>query len=188
MSTHYSLAQKTRDLHAQALVWADFLVKWTRQRGNKRKIPVLCYSGMSGIASATALSLILTIKYPRFKFCMVYVRKENENSHGEKIEHNLFGGEGSVFTLESLVAGEAKEKMFPVFVDDFVSGGSTRQYTMAKVSEFFCVRRDISIGQLKQHVDDDFFSRIPTLQLNYEPCTESDSFRSSTNDLWNRYA
>jgi len=169
MTTHYSLAQKPSQLNEQAIVWAKALVEYCKQRSKKnKKIPILCYSGMSGIASATALSLELQRSFPKFQYAMAYVRKENEKSHGESVEHSIF----------EFIKEEIDEHFLPVFVDDFVSGGGTRGYTMSKVYDYFCKVRRYEFGDFKQKMEDTSSARfVLTIQFNYDPKTRFYSFQ-----------
>lgn len=88
-------------------------------------IPVLCYSGMSGVAHATALALEL---YKiGLKFHMGYVRKDTERSHGCQVEtSNDVSDSGKMGVL--------------VFVDDFISSGNTREYVVSKISNITNVK------------------------------------------------
>lgn len=68
---------------------------------------VLCYRGMSGVAHATALSMSLARRDTIVK--MVYVRKAEEDSHGNPMEWS-----DAVYDDDTIV-----------FVDDFISTGKT---------------------------------------------------------------
>lgn len=108
--THYSLAQNTKDLK----LWATrmSLSIFDKEVEN----PVLVYSGMSGIAAATALSIELD--NIGVEFGMIYVRKENEESHGEKIEYEIPDGFNSLTYI---------------FVDDFIDLGETRNWCESRL-------------------------------------------------------
>lgn len=84
MSTHYSDAQKPKQLRAWSIKNAGFLISHWRKT---EKVAVLAYRGMSGISSATALTMALDAKRTKMPYIMVYVRKENEDSHGHPIEY-----------------------------------------------------------------------------------------------------
>lgn len=84
------------------------------------QIPIFVYSGMSGIAWATAFML----EYGKQRgdtapYGMLYIRKEGERAHGGDVEYaflNCIGNPQYVF----------------VFVDDFVSSGATKNRVLAK--------------------------------------------------------
>lgn len=109
MSTHYSNAQ---DGH--------ILMCWARGKANILKKDfdvgqgqlVLCYTGMSGVAYATALMLELTTAGVMHKMC--YIRKPDEKSHGRPVERSewMHVDDGDTF----------------VFVDDFIESGATLRY------------------------------------------------------------
>jgi orotate phosphoribosyltransferase len=103
-STHYSKALNPTLLYRAANQAAEDLVA---KAAGKRI--VLVYSGMSGVSFATALSIAVETQY-NVEVDMIYVRKENEASHGRKVEHSL-----GVFQTPSFI----------VFVDDFISSGAT---------------------------------------------------------------
>jgi orotate phosphoribosyltransferase-like protein len=86
-------------------------LKFHSDNVNLRRVPFLGYSGMSGIAYATALRLALHDLYPTFPVEMVYVRKTGEKSHGAALEFS---------TAFSYHANRAA-----VFVDDFIDSGAT---------------------------------------------------------------
>lgn len=109
--SHYSLAQKPKQL----LKWAENIAIDIHLR--EIKYPVLVYRGMSGVSSATALSLQLYIL--GIDHGMVYVRKDNEDSHGDGIEREPFNND---FTPTF------------IFVDDFVSSGKTKRECVNKIA------------------------------------------------------
>lgn len=120
---HYSHAQRPEKLFYNCRLIADQIIeKWMN---SEEHYPVLVYQGMSGVASATALSYMLveaakeyrtaTEFAPNFRFGMLYVRKLEEISHGEKVEYdNVFIGDQ-----------ETHKKPVFIFVDDFISSGYT---------------------------------------------------------------
>jgi hypothetical protein len=87
--SHYSLAQKPAKLKA----WANKVANSIKEEGIFN--PVLVYTGMSGIAGATALSLALNDL--NIKHGMAYIRKEHEQSHGEAIEFDVVEKDGKFF-------------------------------------------------------------------------------------------
>lgn len=107
--SHYSLAQKPKEL----LKWAEAIAVDIYVR--EIRYPVLVYRGMSGISAATALSLQLHIL--GIQHGMVYVRKENEDSHGDEIEREPFENDNPTF----------------IFVDDFISSGDTKSKCLRKI-------------------------------------------------------
>lgn len=109
--SHYSLAQKPKQL----LRWAENIAIDIHLR--EIQYPVLVYRGMSGVSSATALSLQLHIL--GIDHGMVYVRKDNEDSHGEPIEKEPFA-DSAPLTF--------------IFVDDFVKSGLTKQKCLDKIN------------------------------------------------------
>ena len=114
MYSHYSKAQSPKEMYSFAKKAAKALIEWADKNNYH---PVLCYSGMSGIATATAISIALHNKRPSFEYGMIYVRKENEKSHGFRTE--MANADCGVL----------------VFVDDFIDSGDTMKYVCAKVSE-----------------------------------------------------
>jgi orotate phosphoribosyltransferase len=147
-------------LQARAAAWAADLIAKCRDRKNKtKKIPILCYSGMSGVAAATALSLALLELNPKFKFRMAYVRKKGEDSHGNSVEHDLEDHTDTEW-----------EKTFLVFVDDFVSSGASRKYVVLNCYGQFCRKKmsdpDTRVGH----------RFVPTISINYEPSAETNWF------------
>lgn len=107
MRTHYSYGL------APALLgeWARKMAATMRNRLSRNNIiPVLCFRGMSGTTTATALSLALYAE--GMEVGMMYVRKEDEDSHGAGVEVEL-------------PDVEADQRVLLIFVDDFVSSGQT---------------------------------------------------------------
>ena len=114
-STHYSIAQYPDMMADFATQKSQVLRNIFKKPEFKNLIPILCYSGMSGVSHATALALALQKK--KFVFGMAYVRKEKEKSHGQQVEWNF---------------PERKNKKYIlVFVDDFISSGATFRYTVS---------------------------------------------------------
>lgn len=123
MGTHYSKAQDPA-----------YMTEWARTaytqlkglwEGKKDRVPVLVYAGMSGIASATVLSLEL--HKHGVVFGMVYVRKVGEQSHGYGIEYSL--------PVPHMLYQEEYMRLEPVFVDDFISTGETMRYCISRLRE-----------------------------------------------------
>jgi len=131
-------------------------MKWAKEKaliinemGNStKKIPVLCYSGMSGIAGATAISIYLQMEDLTKEIGMIYIRKPKEDSHGVLAERNI-----KIDSLNNL-------NHFLVFVDDFVSGGSTldrvakelKKHTATKL-EYICLQKPYSGGDFNNTIE-----------------------------------
>lgn len=115
-STHYSYAQQPGILSKTAKQMAHEVVSLSKKK-KTNNIPVLCYTGMSGVANATAVSLAIHDMYPEFEFYMAYVRKEGEHSHGrDDIEYS-----------RSPSTWEMPYGTFAVFVDDLIDSGKTKK-------------------------------------------------------------
>jgi len=124
MGSHYSNVQNPETVGPCAEAWAKHLIKKLKPKtGEQKKYPVLVYTGMSGIGAATVLMMKLHGLDPDFKFGMMYVRKDHEDSHGTMIEHNTESGDGL--------------KTVYVFVDDFICGGGTYARAMTAVYKQF---------------------------------------------------
>lgn len=136
-STHYSRAQRAKDLTTWA---ANAAASLARQFAVVDGTPVLCYSGMSGVALATALEIELYNNHPSFKFDMAYVRKVGERSHGQGVEHNIRG----IFR-----AGEH----IGVFVDDMIDSGDTLRHVNGSLKKFFGVTDNVIAYQLLSDYD-----------------------------------
>lgn len=122
---HYSKAQKPGALRDYAVEAAARIISHFH---GKRATPVLCYTGMSGTATATALSLALHAQCPEFTFGMCYVRKANERSHGSMEELDWTGDKEPPLSHERI----------GVFVDDFVSCGNTLRRVVRR-TKHICV-------------------------------------------------
>lgn len=127
---HYSNAHRPAAMRAWAKVAADKLRGYAQQEG---RIPVLCYQGMSGIASAAALAAVLAEQedrgeHPPLLYGMVYVRKEGEGSHGEYIEI-------SEEVTDDLRYNKTNQPFVAVFVDDFIVDGHTFNRVMGAVEK-----------------------------------------------------
>jgi len=112
-TTHYSNAQNIQELTENASSWAKRIME--ECKGRRKLYPILCYRGMSGIASATAIAMQLHQQDPLFKFGMVYVRKEDEDSHGSDLEMTGISD-----------VPDVKRRVL-VFVDDFICAGYTKR-------------------------------------------------------------
>lgn len=129
-NTHcYCPSQEPKKLAKLGDRLAKLLVKEFSKPKCKGYTPLLCYSGMSGTAIATSMSLSLAKNYEKFEFYMAYARKKNERSHGDTVEYSS--------------AASNKNYML-VFVDDFISSGETFYYTIEKVVKK--IYRDMAIN------------------------------------------
>ncbi len=145
-STHnYSLSQSPRRLGE----WASDVAAMIKESGIS---PVLVYSGMSGVSAATALSLALHPLGVNYHMC--YIRKENEVSHGVKIEHTFVGWDDKIpegFTL--------------VFVDDFISSGTTMKYCIDSLGVWAgCRHKPLEVSMeyaaLQKPLYEDLFGKV----------------------------
>lgn len=112
-STHYSHAQQPECLSP----WAKRIAEQIRHTVVQ---PVLVYTGMSGIAAATAISLWLHENGTTHG--MAYVRKEHEQSHGGCIEYQLPNSWD-------------RETCIYIFVDDLVDTGATLNRCKEKIKK-----------------------------------------------------
>lgn len=109
MATHQGPTQVIEHLLGYAEPNAEHIIK------HIKKDIVLCYSGMSGTALATAVFIELHRRKFQYKVGMLFVRKEDEPSNsGNKLHHHQ---------------GDLKDAAF-VFVDDQIS---TKAKTLARV-------------------------------------------------------
>lgn len=121
-TSHYGCSQNLGELSIKAEKIAKALKAEFRKKSYKGFIPLLAYSGMSGITFATMLSFYLTKK--KALHGMAYVRKKNEQSHGGMIE----------------LATHSSQNYQIVFVDDFVSSGASCEYVLKQ-----CIDTDTSM-------------------------------------------
>lgn len=131
--SHYSNAQIPRLLSTWAWASAQMLARRYGKGGTQYGVesPVLVYTGMSGVASATALVLAMERlpKSLQFAYGMAYIRKEHEKSHGQPVEFEW------VNTSRGL-----REAQAVVFVDDFICLGTTVMRCI-QVSKTHCALR-----------------------------------------------
>lgn len=106
---HYSYAQSLTHLRE----WAEQVAKQMIDPMCGQMGFLLCYQGMSGVGTATALGLALEGRGATVG--MVYVRKHNEQSHGSRT------AEVSIDKLLDRIV----HRVELVFVDDFVCTGET---------------------------------------------------------------
>jgi len=114
---HYAYSQEPNALMDAGIALVEDL---TEELGDRKF--ALVYTGMSGVSIATVMSTLMRERYKQFR--MIYVRKQDEESYGSKIETPLGWTKFS------------KKKQFTlVFVDDFRQTGSTRCFAMRQVLE-----------------------------------------------------
>jgi len=116
-TTHYSNAQNSAELLTWSRKQAGRMMEF--YQGSVYR-PVFVYCGMSGVAAATALSLALS-QYS-FDFMLCYVRKDGEQSHGNRLE---VGG---------MLKNQYEEQA--VFCDDFIQKGKTLSHCVDTVCKF----------------------------------------------------
>lgn len=118
--THYGHSMVPRILTKNARQMAKLLGNLIAQNDMQRLS--LCYRGMSGISTATAImcAMLSSREFRKYanRITMVYVRKPEEKSHGEAIEVSS--------PVEHHMAGCDIALHPVVFVDDFISSGETR--------------------------------------------------------------
>lgn len=135
--SHYDSAQALGKLSVYAKTQATQLIKLFARKDYKGYIPLLAYSGMSGVAFATMLSFYLT--EAKVKHEMAYVRKKNEKAHGSRIEVKTY----------------SKEKRQFVFVDDFIDSGGTFDFVIKQcVTDACCNLGGAPIRFLSPNGDD----------------------------------
>lgn len=115
VSSHYSRAFQKEDFYDTV----QYLAKNVCDLFDELKVgyPILCYSGFSGITSATLLAYFIQ---QRMRVEQLYVRKPNESSHGSHIEYSTRRLNGGVL----------------IFVDDFVETGETLSYVTGEVNKW----------------------------------------------------
>lgn len=118
VNTHYSKCLNP----ALLSLWASTSAQQIEERLQPGEVPVLCYRGMSGTGSATALSLAL--HYIGVQHGMIYVRKDAEmkDCHGGRVERAL------------PALGMADQPIL-VFVDDFIGTGRTRYLVLTAAAD-----------------------------------------------------
>lgn len=116
--SHYSCAQKLHKLKRFAKYSAAEIAR--NIKGKNAYQYALVYSGMSGTALATAVSLELLATYDVL-ISMIYVRKQSERSHGDSIETSISLGE---------------ENLRLIFIDDFIESGKTLEYVLDRVNHW----------------------------------------------------
>lgn len=123
---HYSKAQSPRKL----IVWAREAAADLKRYDDDGFDIVLVYTGMSGVASATALMAEYFNLTSKDLKC-VYVRKEGEKSHGSAVESNC-----------TTKLDKTNPKNMILFVDDFICSGETTARVIHKLSNHYWFKID----------------------------------------------
>lgn len=152
-TTHYGHAMRVERLAKNSREMAHMLANFVESIGHKRV--ALCYRGMSGVATATAVMMEL-MRWSGWRelvvphITMVYVRKPHENSHGSDVEYAADGLDYNVMrTLDPTVP--------LIFCDDFVDSGETRAIVFAAVVKS---QRDIPQEQFSYINEVDLYSLL----------------------------
>lgn len=124
MGTHYSTCFNVQAMMRWAKDVADEIKNYSQEHD---LYPILVYSGMSGISHATYLAT-----YLKTNFTHVYIRKNEEKSHGKQVEHNI---DEYFFYSNSQYDKFNKDNCFIVFVDDFVSKFNTFNHCIKYLSK-----------------------------------------------------
>lgn len=144
--THYGASMRPQKLTVQAATMARELTE--QFFGANDKI-VLFYSGMSGVASATALTTVMSCvtegPNPAIS-AMVYVRKDQEVSHGGPVEISI---------IEEF---SESDRIIPVFIDDFVCEGRTFRYVKKRVAKY--VKKEKGLWYTEQTNCLKFFDKL----------------------------
>lgn len=153
---HYSYAQKPNLLVPWSNKVAENLYSFFK---DTETMPVLIYSGMSGISCATSIMQSFYNLFQKNLF-MIYVRKENEESHGTSLEYenlSLTPDGNSFFNYDYSVQ---KIQSCLVFVDDFISSGST----LYRCLNSFYQRREVHRGFLQTGISPNL-DRLNVVQI-----------------------
>lgn len=148
--THYGKAMKIVKLHEWAAIMGETIVAefFTDDGEHFGAKPVLIYSGMSGTAHATAVMLSIPRKW-QGDVGMMYVRKENEKSHGCRVETS---------NMEDHNEGNIRL----ILVDDFVDEGHTLVHIVNMVSQKF--KRRVNPDRLLMALSGDPYSNLRTFE------------------------
>lgn len=146
--------------------WGRAMAKSLQGIIDSGKFPILVYRGMSGVTTATTIANFLksTTREGRH-YAMMYVRKEDEKSHGNNVEYTE--------------CHPNDREVVWVFCDDFISTGKTVMETFRVILNRF---------------DDEipFDSILYALTLDYELWPESKVVNNlhdalvNRNDMFNR--
>lgn len=133
-STHYSFGQTPALMDNWARTTAKLVRKFAKSKKSNKV--VLCYTGMSGISHAVALSMALhRLRKSTLEVGMVYVRKEYEDSHGRKVE----------------VSTDLEPYDLFIFVDDFIANGTTFDKVQTGLSTV-CINAKLTAVALAKHL------------------------------------
>lgn len=111
------------------------------------RFPVLVFSGMSGTTHAVSISQAMVTNHG-----MIYVRKENEQSHGRTCEiHGFEDFEGDETDIDW------------IFVDDFISSGATAKHVMRTIQKYYV--KQINSNRIFQALNDPLEFRVIQLEV-----------------------
>lgn len=124
-TSHYGRSLQPGKLFPWAAAMAESIrAKFFAPDVPERIYPILIYTGMSGVTTATAIMAHFVQEHAKARIGMMYIRKENELSHGSRVESSLSDG---IFSNEQI-------PVF-IFVDDFVDGGLTAARVISKAAQ-----------------------------------------------------
>lgn len=133
--SHYSCAFNLDEMRKFCMKAGDELKSFS---DSKKCDIVFIYSGMSGVATATALSHILYFEYSILAH-MVYVRKRFEEAHG-----NTF--------VEYSQNKNVYSKYAIFFVDDLIDSGETRKRSLRTAFDWAPIFEGMN-KEVNQHKD-----------------------------------
>jgi hypothetical protein len=112
MNKHYSVALRP----AALCEWANLIALRLSNHYSRLKTirPCFTFRGLSGIGTATGLCFAISQLPKPFSYGMMYVRKPNEISHGDKVHVEYTNCENI-----------SRPSWEFVFVDDFILSGET---------------------------------------------------------------
>ena len=161
-SHYFTQSQKTRD----RLVFSKFAAKTIATLlKDTNTHPGLIYTGMSGCSIATSVADKL-LEQHNIHPNMYYVRKEEEKSHGYKVE----------------ICSIRKKNLCFFFIDDFISTGKTLLNTLATIND---IDYENYVEEFKQQ--DQIFSKdkkdlwIVTVKPSFEFSTKK--INDGTSDI-----
>lgn len=144
--THYGASMRPRTLVGQV---ASIALKLTEEFFGVNDKIVLFYSGMSGVASATALTTLsaCVTEGPNPPIsALVYVRKATEQSHGQLVEISIIN------------EFNPTDRIIPVFIDDFVCEGRTFKYVKKQIAKY--VRKEKGLFHTEHDNCKKFFDKL----------------------------
>jgi adenine/guanine phosphoribosyltransferase-like PRPP-binding protein len=149
--SHYSFGQKPFML----MPWSQKMAKEIHTTFKDGGVmPVLLYSGMSGIALSTAVANSFYSMYGQNLY-MTYIRKEGERSHGSNVEWEYLYDKDILhedYVSFFCLPDKSKTGKIPIcliFVDDFVSSGQTLIRCINKFRGAIANRSDVILQTKK---------------------------------------